>query len=106
MAYGLSLRKGEKMQTKRGYCKECGKNVLLQKEQCNHIFHLLLSIITYGFWALVWINIAWSRKWRCPRCGSVCKPENKLDDWITKKNAELDLKLASIRAEKEAKKKK
>jgi len=94
------------MQTKRGYCKECGRNVLLQKEQCNHILHLLLSLLTYGVWVLVWINVACRCKWRCPHCGAVCQPESAMDNAIKKLdefNARMKKKAEENKAKRKAK---
>lgn len=32
--------------------------VVVQKKQTNHVFHLLMSIITLGLWIPVWIIVA------------------------------------------------
>ena len=66
-------------QTQR-FCPTCKRNVLAQKvvpmTSCNHILHLILSIITGGIWINVWLLCAWGSggpmledNYRCIRCG-------------------------------------
>ena len=54
-----------------GYCANCKKQVMTQKNAPNHILHLLLTVFTAGIWLIVWIlliagHIGGSR---CTECG-------------------------------------
>jgi DNA-directed RNA polymerase subunit RPC12/RpoP len=53
------------------YCDRCEKQVLIERPGgANHIFHLLMTILTCGIWILVWMNQATeSPSWRCSECG-------------------------------------
>ena len=54
------------------YCDRCKQNVLVRKPATNHILHLILSLITVGFWIPIWILVGISvasTKWRCTHCG-------------------------------------
>lgn len=53
------------------YCRECECRVRATRPGTNHILHLLLSVITMGFWVVVWILAAVKiGGWSCPHCGS------------------------------------
>lgn len=56
---------------KSGYCKECmGRKVVFRKGT-NHILHLILSVLTMGFWIIVWVGSSIKfGGWRCSECGS------------------------------------
>jgi hypothetical protein len=44
--------------------------VLARAKGTNHVLHLLLTIVTGGLWAIVWIFACMGKKnWRCPVCG-------------------------------------
>lgn len=51
-----------------GYCNVCQRQSLFQKEGINHVLHLILSIVTLGFWVLVWIALAINSSTKQPRC--------------------------------------
>jgi hypothetical protein len=58
--------------TIRRMCKDCGQHRPFSKDRCNHILHLILSVITIGFWTPVWlllgiINLC--KPFRCESCG-------------------------------------
>lgn len=56
----------------RRYCPEDDRMVLAEKQTPNHILHLLLSVITVGFWLPVWLLVAIFadfNAYRCPSCG-------------------------------------
>ncbi len=56
---------------KQGYCKECGKKVVIFRKGTNHILHLLLSIVTCGAWLVIWLLCSIKiGGWRCSVCGS------------------------------------
>jgi len=53
-----------------GYCPHCNKDVLCRAQTPNHVLHLILSIITSGFWLIVWFILCLKQKeWRCTQCG-------------------------------------
>ena len=53
------------------YCKNCDTNVLAIRQSPNHILHLLLSIVTCGWWLIVWFLVSIKMGgWQCSRCGS------------------------------------
>jgi hypothetical protein len=61
------------------FCKACNRQTLhvCQETNCNHILHLLLSIVTCGLWLPIWLLAAISSsKYTpiCTACGS--KPDN------------------------------
>lgn len=60
------------IQKKRMFCEEEVAMVLAERQTPNHILHLLLSVITAGFWIPIWILVALlgSGAYRCPRCGA------------------------------------
>jgi ribosomal protein S27AE len=58
------------LQHKQKHCMNCNGSVLAQRKGTNHILHLILTIITGGLWAIVWIALAIKfGGWLCPRCG-------------------------------------
>jgi hypothetical protein len=52
------------------YCKNCKKNTVQIKQRTNHILHLILTLVTFGFWIIVWFFIAMSTN-DTPQC-TVC----------------------------------
>ncbi len=53
-----------------GFCKNCKRQVRIQRRGANHILHLLLTIITAGLWIIVWILASIKiGGWRCSQCG-------------------------------------
>ena len=67
-----------------GYCPYCNQRRLLHRHRVNHILHILLAIITAGFWLLVWIFLCVASSfepWRCASCGSIVER----DFWGTPK---------------------
>lgn len=54
----------------RGYCPECGRNVLGQRNEPSHLVHLLLSLVTVGVWLPVWFVVSvFPGGWICSICG-------------------------------------
>jgi len=57
-----------------GYYRKCGTNVLVKRPGTNHVLHLLLSIVTMGFWLPIWILVSIKiGGWRCNQCGGRAK---------------------------------
>ena len=53
-----------------GYCKNCNRQVMIRREGTNHVLHLILSIVTFGFWIVIWIFSSIKiGGWRCTMCG-------------------------------------
>ena len=51
------------------HCKTCGKTTMMVRNPPNHALHLILSILTLGFWIFPWILFAIFQP--SPRC-TVC----------------------------------
>ena len=47
------------------YCKDCDQRVGAERKGINHIFHLLLAVLTVGFWIII--------------LDSVCDQDRRLD---------------------------
>ena len=56
-----------------GYCPYCKERKLLHRQCVNHILHAILTALTAGFWAFIWMTIClmncWE-KWHCTICGT------------------------------------
>ena len=58
--------------TVRRNCPDCGQNRLFEKSAPNHVLHLILSVISIGFWIPIWILLVVANAFtpfRCPVCG-------------------------------------
>lgn len=65
--------KGGKMavEEKSGFCEACNKQVMVRRKGTNHLLHLILSILTAGFWLIIWVLASVKfGGWRCTQCGS------------------------------------
>lgn len=59
------------IETRSGYCNDCGERRKLERNGVNHVFHLILTLVTVGLWGIIWILAAFSKDpWRCSTCGS------------------------------------
>ena len=59
------------MQETQKRCDDCGRLVLARRPGPNHVFHLILTILTGGLWLIVWIlSIPRMGGWRCSGCGA------------------------------------
>lgn len=76
----------------RRYCPEDDRMVFAEKQTPNHILHLLMSIITVGFWLPIWLIVVVVSDlgaYRCPVCGARTrgrapwgwKPRRRRDDY-------------------------
>ncbi len=54
----------------RKYCPHCRNYGPCAPEPMSTALHVLLTIVTVGWWLIVWILLALSRSYRCPICGS------------------------------------
>jgi len=55
---------------KAGMCATCNKQVMVRRKGTNHLLHLVLSVLTGGFWIIVWILASVKfGGWRCTQCG-------------------------------------
>lgn len=56
------------------YCPHCKDRTLAIRNTPNHTFHLVLSVLTAGVWAVfVWLPVALlaaAGSYRCNRCGT------------------------------------
>ncbi len=54
------------------YCTDCEQHVLGEKNSPNHVLHLLLTLVTVGFWGFIWVFtmvVDAFTPYRCPQCG-------------------------------------
>ncbi len=59
------------MEQQQKHCWSCKENVLATRKGTNHVLHLLLSIVTVGWWLIIWIIVSIKgSSWMCPKCGS------------------------------------
>ena len=48
----------------------CGCRSLHFRRAIDHVLHLLITVVSGGMWALVWIYLALNRdQWKCEECG-------------------------------------
>jgi hypothetical protein len=54
----------------RKFCQSCNRNVIAKRKGTNHILHLLLTVLTAGFWLIIWIGSSIKAGgWYCGACG-------------------------------------
>lgn len=57
-------------QRRSAYCEYCQQQRLVVRERASHILHLLLTLLTFGLWAIIWLGVAVQiGGWRCTVCG-------------------------------------
>ncbi|MFO7496201.1 MAG: hypothetical protein R6X05_11290 [Desulfobacterales bacterium] len=55
-----------------GFCRCCREDVVILRRVPSHGLHLVLSCLTAGLWAALWLRAARrSRAWHCSQCGRV-----------------------------------
>lgn len=54
------------------YCKVCKKKTVHLQPSTSHVLHLILSVLTAGFWLIAWFLIAQNNasQGTCTCCGS------------------------------------
>jgi hypothetical protein len=54
------------------YCPHCERRQLAIGTTPNHVLHLILTCITLGLWAIVWVAVAAAKVggYRCAKCGT------------------------------------
>jgi len=53
-------------------CKNCGEMRPFEKRGVNHVLHLLLTLVTVGLWAVMWLLLVLFNcfhSYRCRTCG-------------------------------------
>lgn len=65
-AEGLNMTTQEMM-----HCDNCGKNTMHVRPSTSHVLHFLLTVVTLGFWAIVWllVTLSNSSQNQCSVCG-------------------------------------
>lgn len=54
-----------------GWCKSCQRAVMAQGNGPTHLLHVVLSVISAGFWLPIWLLVSLSSiDYRCTTCGS------------------------------------
>lgn len=52
------------------FCHRCDEHTVHLSQTPNHVLHLLLSVVTVGFWVPVWLLVSLtSSKPQCTGCG-------------------------------------
>ncbi len=53
------------------YCTHCQKDVMATGTRPNHLLHLMLTLVTLGFWIPIWLSISICKLegYRCTQCG-------------------------------------
>ena len=52
------------------FCETCQRSVLASRPTANHVLHLLLAVLSCGFWIPIWVLCAIDPgPWRCQLCG-------------------------------------
>ncbi len=82
---------------KRMFCEDDLKMVLAEKQTPNHVLHLLLSVVTAGFWIPVWIlvSVFGGGPYKCPSCGARTLgyvPKKYKDALVQNKNTDTKIK--------------
>lgn len=54
------------------FCAHCQKQTMAIGNKPNHLLHLILSVMTAGVWAFVWLLVAVGSMggYRCTQCGA------------------------------------
>ena len=65
------------MEEATGFCRQCNANRLISRKATSHVFHFVMTLLTFGLWLIVW-GLASIRfgGWRCSVCGA--KVERRL----------------------------
>jgi hypothetical protein len=71
----IKTKKGVKkmeMKEKAGFCPICDKKKLFRAKGTNHLFHIIMCLLTGGFWGVVyvWVSVV-KKKYRCSDCGTL-----------------------------------
>ena len=57
-----------------GYCGKCLKQSPVRRVQVRHWPHLVLTLLTAGLWAIIWIldarKVRKMYNWQCLKCGA------------------------------------
>jgi hypothetical protein len=67
-----------------GFCRVCNKQSLLRRRGTNHILHLLLTIVTFGWWSLAWLSFSLKLGggWRCGQCGAKARVKRGMRETV------------------------
>lgn len=67
------------------YCVECERQRLHEREDVNHVLHLIVSLFCCGLWPFVWFGLyahnCWFDDWLCTSCGNAV-PSNKTEFYV------------------------
>lgn len=55
------------------WCEVCQKRVKAERQGASHVLHLLLTLCTFGLWAIVWLIVATGRAYHCTECGATAQ---------------------------------
>jgi hypothetical protein len=67
------------------YCRYCERNKMHERQDVNHVLHLLLSVFCCAFWPFFWFGAVaintWFDPWLCVDCGNAV-PTDKTGFWV------------------------
>lgn len=53
------------------YCANCNDQVMAIGSRSNHVMHLILAVLTGGFWVPIWLILSLRRgSLKCVKCGT------------------------------------
>lgn len=58
----------------RRFCDSCDDYVRAEARPVSHLLHLVLSIVTAGFWIIIWVLLVLGPDWHCSQCGDKTQP--------------------------------
>lgn len=65
----------------RRFCHVCRDMVRAEWSGCNHVLHLLLSLVTFGLWLPVWFGSSLSNGFYCGQCGARARAHRPPRGW-------------------------
>ena len=60
-----------------GKCRDCGAESVLRRRVPRHEVHLVLTIVTLGFWGFCWIITIIAARWEPWRCRGCRRPQEE-----------------------------
>lgn len=59
------------------FCPTCGTSHPVPVRKPSHVFHAVMSVVTFGAWIIVWLlamlEASVARAGKCPKCGGKVK---------------------------------
>jgi hypothetical protein len=78
-----------------GECRECGTDSVLRRRVPRHEVHLVLTILTMGFWGFCWIITIIAARWEPWRCRGCDRPQEEPRPEATRGHASAETAMGS-----------